>query len=152
MSSPSVFGAWLSERDGVEVAVEVTRPQSGLSSETVMLEATSVLGAKSLVARMPPAGEPLLTDYDLTRQFRVQAALDGTAIPVAKPLALESDPRWVGSPFLVMWVRDADDSHGCEARVVGEDAFNGAAEKFSASTRSQSPTLPPKKKTPVASR
>jgi aminoglycoside phosphotransferase (APT) family kinase protein len=96
------FGAWLSARDGVAVSVEVTRPQSGLSSETVMLEATSVMGVQSLVVRLPPAGEPLFPDYDLERQARVQSALGATAVPVAKPLALETDEKWVGAPFLVM--------------------------------------------------
>ena len=96
------FSAWLSARDGVDVTVEVTRPQSGLSSETVMLDASSVLGKQSLVVRLPPSGERLFPDYDLKRQARVQTALGETAVPVAKPLAVETDQQWVGAPFLVM--------------------------------------------------
>lgn len=96
------FAAWLSARDSEDVQVEVTRPQSGLSSETVLLEAVSARRTQSLVVRLPPTGEPLFPDYDLTRQQRVQAALLGTGVPVAEPLALETDLQWVGAPFLVM--------------------------------------------------
>lgn len=96
------FGAWCSEKDGVQASVEVTRPDSGLSSETVLLDVTSERGHQALVVRMPPSGDLLFPDYDLSRQARVQAALGATAIPVAEPLALENDPRWVGTPFLVM--------------------------------------------------
>lgn len=96
------FASWLTDREGCPVTVTVTRPDSGLSSETVLLETTSERGNRSLVARMPPAGEHLFPDYDLARQVRVQAALGATAIPVAEPLALESDPTWVGTPFLMM--------------------------------------------------
>lgn len=128
------FAAWLHARDGGEVAVEVTRPQSGLSSETVFVEG----GGQSLAVRLPPAGEPIFPDYDLARQFRVQSALAGTGIPVAVPLALETDERFVGAPFLVMprlagrtlstvppypaagWLHDADVA--TQARVVDEFA------------------------------
>jgi aminoglycoside phosphotransferase (APT) family kinase protein len=96
------FGAWLTERDGVATSVEVTRPDSGLSSETVLLESTSERGTQSLVVRMPPSGDHLFPDYDLARQVRVQAALGATDVPVAEPLALETDPKWVGTAFLVM--------------------------------------------------
>jgi aminoglycoside phosphotransferase (APT) family kinase protein len=96
------FGAWLSEREGVPTSVEVTRPDSGLSSETVLLESTSEHGQQSLVVRMPPSGDHLFPDYDLARQVRVQASLGATAVPVAEPLALETDPQWVGTAFLVM--------------------------------------------------
>lgn len=96
------FGAWVSAQQGVPASVEVTRPDSGLSSETVLLDVTSEHGNQSLVVRMPPSGDPLFPDYDLSRQVRVQAALGATGVPVAEPLALEADPQWVGTPFLVM--------------------------------------------------
>jgi aminoglycoside phosphotransferase (APT) family kinase protein len=132
------FAAWLTARDGVDTQVEVTRPQSGLSSETLLLEATSTQGAQSLVVRLPPTGEPLFPDYDLARQQRVQAALGRTDVPVAAPLALETDERWVGAPFLVMprvagrtlgtsppypgagWLHDAEPA--VQARVLDDAA------------------------------
>lgn len=92
------FTAWLKDRHGEDVSVEVTRPQSGLSSETVFVQA----GTRSLVVRLPPVGEPLFPDYDLSRQLRVQTALAPTTVPVAAPVSLETDEQWVGAPFLVM--------------------------------------------------
>lgn len=96
------FTGWLRSREAGDVEVQVTRPQSGLSSETVFVEATSAQGTQSLVVRLPPVGEPLFPDYDLARQQRVQTALERTTIPVAAALALETDEQWVGAPFLVM--------------------------------------------------
>jgi aminoglycoside phosphotransferase (APT) family kinase protein len=93
------FGAWLSARGGQPVTVTVTRPQAGLSSETVFVEPDV---GPPLVVRLPPPGEPLFPDYDLERQRRVQALLGATPVPVAEPLALETDAAFVGAPFLVM--------------------------------------------------
>lgn len=118
---------------GVE-HVEVTRPQSGLSSETVFVDAHGSSGVHALVARMPPLGDLLFPDYDLGRQLRVQTSLVPTTVPVAEPLVHEQDPDHVGAPFLLMarvpgrtlttsppysswgWLRDSSDD--VQARVL----------------------------------
>ena len=98
------FRSWLLENRPSWTApqVEISRPQSGLSSETVFLDVTAGDALHRLVARMPPRGDTLFPDYDLARQFRVQQALAHTDVPVAPPLAHETDLRFVGTEFLLM--------------------------------------------------
>lgn len=94
------FAGWFAARDGMTLPdVEVARPQPGLSSDTVML---TVNGTDDYVARLPPLGGGLFPDYDLARQDLVQRALGSAGIAVAPSLALETDPSWVGTPFLLM--------------------------------------------------
>lgn len=94
------FGAWFAARDGGEApAITVQRPQPGLSSDTLML---SVDGRGEYVARLPPAGSALFPDYDLARQEQVQRAVAAAGISAVPPLALETDEKWIGSPFLLM--------------------------------------------------
>jgi aminoglycoside phosphotransferase (APT) family kinase protein len=85
----------------------LTRPASGLSSTTLYAEATwTAPGGKadrqSLVARLPPAGDGLFPSCDLAGQARIQEVLAATSIPVADPVGLETDPSWIGVPFLLM--------------------------------------------------
>ena len=85
--------------------VSLTRPSSGLSSETLLIEMAweqeGTRHAQSLVARLPPSGKGLFPDYDLARLFRIHQTLSQTAIPVPPPVALEEDPSWLQTPFLV---------------------------------------------------
>jgi len=100
----SGFTRWLGQHrpQWREPDVQLSRPQSGLSSETVFLDVRAHDGLHRLVARLPPVGEPLFPDYDLARQFQVQAALAGTTVPVAPPVAHEHDPSLIGAEFLLM--------------------------------------------------
>ena len=93
---------WFAEREHSAVSVTVARPPAGLSSDTVLAEVTSDAGPTSIVVRFPPSGETNFPDYDLGKQYRVQKALDGTAVPVAPLIAHETDTSWLGSPFVVM--------------------------------------------------
>lgn len=54
------------------------------------------------VLRRPPLGHLLPTAHDMAREHRVLAALADTDVPVARPLALCSDPGVNGAPFYVM--------------------------------------------------
>ena len=54
------------------------------------------------VLRRPPLGHVLPTAHDMAREYRVQAALAGTAVPVARPLALCEDASINDAPFYVM--------------------------------------------------
>jgi aminoglycoside phosphotransferase (APT) family kinase protein len=83
--------------------LELRRPQPGLSSDTLLAELSwSADPPQSLVLRLAPAGPGLFPDHGLARQFRLQAALRQAGMPVAAPLALEEDPAWLGSPFMLM--------------------------------------------------
>ena len=52
--------------------------------------------------RRKPAGEVLPSAHAVDREFRVLRALHGTEVPVARPLALCTDPDVIGSMFYVM--------------------------------------------------
>ena len=96
---------WLRSHEGEEGPVAVaplTRPTSGLSSDTCFVEATLEPGTvRSFVVRLPPAGEGLFPAYDLEHQVGVQNALHAARIPTA-PARFEPDPSWVGAPFMIM--------------------------------------------------
>jgi aminoglycoside phosphotransferase (APT) family kinase protein len=80
----------------------LTKPNDGLSSETVFVDVTWRSGSESLVARLPPAGGGIFPFYDLALQARLQAALPALGIPTAPPVVFEEDVSWVGASFLVM--------------------------------------------------
>jgi aminoglycoside phosphotransferase (APT) family kinase protein len=80
----------------------LTRPASGLSSDTVFVSAGSGGGAtRELVVRLPPAGDGLFPEYDLAGQVERQVALHDAGVPTA-PARYEADPAWLGAPFMVM--------------------------------------------------
>jgi aminoglycoside phosphotransferase (APT) family kinase protein len=58
--------------------------------------------APLLVLRRPPLGHVLPTAHDMGREYRVLSALDGTDIPVPRPITLCTDPDVIGAPFYVM--------------------------------------------------
>ena len=59
-------------------------------------------GDSSWVLRRPPLGHVLATAHDVAREYRVTAALAGTAVPVPVTYALCSDPAVIGAPFYLM--------------------------------------------------
>jgi aminoglycoside phosphotransferase (APT) family kinase protein len=58
--------------------------------------------AGEVVLRRPPLGHVLPTAHDMAREFRVQAALEPTAVPVARMLHLTADDGVLGVSFYVM--------------------------------------------------
>ncbi len=82
------------------------KPSTGYSSETLLLDVTWREHGENreahLVLRLPPAGGGIFPTYDLAHQAAVQTALGTTAIPVARPIIVETNEEWVGSPFFVM--------------------------------------------------
>jgi aminoglycoside phosphotransferase (APT) family kinase protein len=99
--------AWLSCRQGLDdpVVTGLDRPSAGYSSETVVVGITwTVDGArvhKSIVVRMAPPGAGTFRDYDLRSQWQAQMAAAAAGVPVADPV-IETDPLWLGGPFVVM--------------------------------------------------
>jgi aminoglycoside phosphotransferase (APT) family kinase protein len=109
------FRRWLDGRPpGPPVAVELTtHTGGGYSNEIFFADVTwSVEGdrrADRLVVRLPPSGPALFPSYDLGMQVAVQGAVAAHGVPTAEPVTLETDPAWLGSPFLVMPKIDGHD-------------------------------------------
>jgi aminoglycoside phosphotransferase (APT) family kinase protein len=59
-------------------------------------------GGASVVLRRPPLGHVLPTAHDMSREYRVIAALHPTGFPVPVPLHLCLDAEIIGSPFYLM--------------------------------------------------
>lgn len=59
-------------------------------------------GSARWVVRRPPLGHVLATAHDMRREYRVIAALHGTAVPVPEPVLLCEDESVLGAPFYVM--------------------------------------------------
>lgn len=104
----SGIARWLATRRGVDdlTVTRCDRPTGGLSSETLMVEAVGTRDGRehleSLVVRLAPAASGIFPEYDLAVQARAQEAAAANGIPAAVPVEHETDPRWLGAPFLVM--------------------------------------------------
>jgi aminoglycoside phosphotransferase (APT) family kinase protein len=93
------LGAWLHAHvPGYAGTPVLHRYEGGQSNPTFRLSAAS----GDYVLRRKPAGALLASAHAVEREFRVQRALAGTAVPVARPLALCEDPSVIGSVFFVM--------------------------------------------------
>jgi aminoglycoside phosphotransferase (APT) family kinase protein len=101
--------AWLAERlAGAKIPELNAPPTNGMSSETILFEATWNDGAEQrieLVGRIPPdpANFPVFPTYDIPAQFKVMSKVrELTDVPVPEPLWLETDPSIIGQPFFLM--------------------------------------------------
>ena len=77
----------------------VAHAVAGMANETVMVELGS--GHPGMVLRLPPL-EPTFPGTDLSAQAAVQNAVAAAGIPAPAPTVFVGDPRWIGTPFLVM--------------------------------------------------
>lgn len=98
---------WLADRRGVGRVVvdELERPSAGYSALTILFRArweADGSAPEHLVLRMAPPEAGLFPVYDLGVQQVAQVAAEAAGVPIAAPLELELDPRWLGAPFLVM--------------------------------------------------
>jgi aminoglycoside phosphotransferase (APT) family kinase protein len=105
------LAAWLPGVLGVDGPVEVTNlvipDASGMSSETVLLDAAWGSGAtrstRGFVVRVPPAGGGLFTDYDIAREAKVMTVLaELTDVPVPNVVAHETSGDVLGTEFLLV--------------------------------------------------
>jgi aminoglycoside phosphotransferase (APT) family kinase protein len=101
------IAAYLAHRwpQATDVAVAaIDRIFGGASRETyrltVRLRESGGLLERRLILRRDPISS--LIETDRATEFRAYAAFHGTSVPVPRPLFLETDPRWLGRPFLVM--------------------------------------------------
>jgi aminoglycoside phosphotransferase (APT) family kinase protein len=103
---------WLPEHVGTpDAPLDVDLISGGASNLTLGV----TVGAHRLVVRRPPVGHFLPTAHDMRREYRVQAALSGTDVPVADALALCEDESVIGVPFYVMTRLDGVVPHEPEA-------------------------------------
>jgi len=95
--SGNLDGAGPAELSGIQLIV------GGRSNLTYRLSlANGSAGPADLVLRRPPLGHVLPTAHDMSREFRVLSGLWGTAVPVARPLAMCADTEVIGAPFYLM--------------------------------------------------
>jgi len=102
--------AWLAGRvDGPEITELVVPPTNGMSSETVMFDASwwehGERRTEACVLRLPPDADavPVFPHYDMQRQYQaMQLVARHSTVPVPTTLWLELDPSHVGAPFFVM--------------------------------------------------
>jgi aminoglycoside phosphotransferase (APT) family kinase protein len=93
-------------RHGIE---ELGHPPVGMSNETVVVQcgpdAEGQPGPR-FVVRLPPL-HATFPDHDFAAQAEVQSAVARLGVPTAKS-TVEHDPRFLGSPFIVMPFIDGD--------------------------------------------
>jgi aminoglycoside phosphotransferase (APT) family kinase protein len=96
---PEAVSAWMAEAvPDAEPIQKVEKIQGGQSNPTYVLHA----GDARYVLRRKPGGALLKSAHAVEREYRVQAALAGTGVPVAQMLALCEDTKVIGSAFYVM--------------------------------------------------
>lgn len=98
---------WFADRRAADVAITaIERPTVGYSSETLLVDLEwNVEGhahADRVVVRLPPPGDATFPSFDLTAQAGAQAAAAAVGVPVAAPTTVETDTKWLGTPFLTM--------------------------------------------------
>ena len=84
--------------DGFDGPVEATKFESGQSNPTFLLKTPM----NNYVLRRKPPGVLLKSAHAVDREFRVQKALSGTDVPVAKMHYLCEDDSVIGSSFYIM--------------------------------------------------
>lgn len=95
----SAVAAFLKDKlPGFDQDIEATKFSGGQSNPTFLLQTN----AGNYVLRRKPPGPLLKSAHAVDREFRVQKALAGSEVPVAKMHVLCQDPSVIGSDFYVM--------------------------------------------------
>lgn len=96
---PAAVEAWMATHvPGFRGPIAVTKFATGQSNPTFKLETPS----GCYVLRRKPPGQLLKSAHAVDREFRVQHALAGTDVPVARLHALCEDETVIGTMFYVM--------------------------------------------------
>ncbi len=95
-----VVSRWLATqlRTALDGGVRIRQFQGGQSNPTYHLSSH----AGDYVLRKKPPGKLLPSAHAVEREFRVMAALAGSAVPVPQMLGLCEDASVIGTPFFVM--------------------------------------------------
>lgn len=91
-------GRWLARHVGLAGPFDFRKVTGGQSNPTYLVDTA---GARVVLRRKPP-GRLLKSAHAVEREFRVQRALAGSGVPVARMLALCEDDGVIGSAFYVM--------------------------------------------------
>lgn len=95
----SAVARFLKDRlPGFDAPIEAIKFEGGQSNPTFLLRT----GAGNYVLRRKPSGQLLKSAHAVDREFRVQRALWGSAVPVARVHVLCQDTDIIGSDFYVM--------------------------------------------------
>ncbi|MGZ4305414.1 MAG: phosphotransferase, partial [Solirubrobacteraceae bacterium] len=99
-AEPAVLGPHLADRlhDPRWRECQVALISGGKSNLTYRVASD----AGEVVLRRPPLGHVLPTAHDMTREYRVQSALERTPVPVPRMLSLEDANGPLGVSFYVM--------------------------------------------------
>lgn len=90
---------WLAENlSGFEGPIEAEKFQHGQSNPTFRI----ITPKQNYVLRRKPPGQLLKSAHAVDREFRVQKALAGSDVPVAKMFAYCADADVIGSEFYIM--------------------------------------------------
>src|SRR6202035_3200753 len=93
------LAAWMQGHiAGFAGPIDVQQFAGGQSNPTFLVQSQ----AGPYVLRRKPPGKLLPSAHAVDREFRVLAALENTAVPVAHVYALCEDPDVIGSAFYVM--------------------------------------------------
>jgi aminoglycoside phosphotransferase (APT) family kinase protein len=93
------LGAWLRATvSGAGGDLQATLIAGGKSNLTYLVGD----GRREWIVRRPPLGHVLATAHDMTREYRVMAALQDTDVPVPTTYALCEDDAVIGATFYVM--------------------------------------------------
>lgn len=122
--------AWLRDRiEGMQESLEIKRFKGGQSNPTFLLESPS----HQYVLRTKPApvADLLPSAHAIEREYRVQAALAGSDVPVARMFCLCEDESVIGRAFYVMehvagrvlWDQALPESSRSERAAIYDD-FN----------------------------
>jgi aminoglycoside phosphotransferase (APT) family kinase protein len=90
-------------------SIQLQRIEGGQSNPTFFV----TVGDRRLVLRKQPPGELLPSAHAIDREYRVQAALAGSGVPVPRMLHYCSDPSVIGTPFYLMDRLDGRVFHEC---------------------------------------
>ena len=94
------LGQWLrAHLPGFTGLARIERFRGGQSNPTFLLTADD--GAR-YVLRKKPSGALLPSAHAVDREFRVISGLNGSAVPVARPLCLCTDASVIGTMFYLM--------------------------------------------------
>lgn len=95
------FGKWLKRHPAFAAELAEFAPLAGgQSSELFRFNCSNRPGA--FVVRMEPRDRQIFLAPDITSEFRIAEGLALAGVPVAPPLAVESDAAILGTPFMVM--------------------------------------------------
>src|SRR5579863_4330591 len=84
---------------GFVAPLRVEQFRGGQSNPTFLVTAAD---GRRFVLRKKPSGPLLPSAHALDREFRVISALDGSAVPVARPICLCTDESVIGTMFYLM--------------------------------------------------